>query len=495
MRSEMWDVLVIGGGPAGVTAALRARELGAKRVALVEQKPRLGGTCTNDGCVPTRVWAKAARLRRDAEQFAEYGLTGPPPELDFRRLQAQTREIVGRIHDKKRIPDHLRDADITVFEGAGAARFVDPHAVTLESGEMLRAETFILCAGGHARLPDFEGSELTRTPTQLWSLDELPASAVVVGAAATGCQIASILNTFGVDVTLLEMAPRVLPQEDADVSAAMAESLAARGVRVLTDIGPISRVERSADGEPLVVCFPHEGREDATASGGLVVVATGWAGNADALNLGAAGVDTDRGFVTVDDALRTSAPHIFAAGDITGRMMLVQSAYDEARVAAENAVRGADRRDTHRIVPHGGFTDPEYGSVGLTEEQAGEKEPGGCLTAVVPYADLDRAVIDGRTEGLCKLIVARGSGRVVGAHVIGEQALEVVQVVAAGMAARVTVDRLAELELAYPTFTGVVGLAARQLCREMGLIARSGECAALVEEPRATEWEHRADPE
>jgi dihydrolipoamide dehydrogenase len=196
--------------------------------------------------------------------------------------------------------------------------------------------------------------------------------------------------------------------------------------------------------------------------------------------------------VAVDDTLRTSAPHIFAAGDITGRMMLVQSASDEARTAAENAVRGAGRRDAHAIVPHGGFTDPEYGSVGLTEEaaraQEEKEESHGVAAAVVPYADLDRAVIDGRTEGFCKLIVSRASRQILGAHVVGEQALEVIQIVAAGMAAGMRVEQLAELEIAYPTFAGIVGLAARQISRELGVIPVSPQWRAL-HPPRAAEWE------
>ncbi len=199
-----------------------------------------------------------------------------------------------------------------------------------------------------------------------------------------------------------------------------------------------------------------------------VILSVGWVGNVDGLGLEAAGVRTERGYVAVDDQLRTSAAHIWAAGDITGRMMLVQSADHEARVAAENAMRGAARSASHRIVPHGGFTDPEYGSVGLTEAQARAAEPD-CVTAVVPYADMDRAVIDGRPDGFCKLLVSRRTRQILGAHVVGEQAVEIVQIAAAARAAGMPVEQLAELELAYPTFTAILGLAARQAVREVGL--------------------------
>lgn len=217
------------------------------------------------------------------------------------------------------------------------------------------------------------------------------------------------------------------------------------------------------------------------------MVAAGWPGNADGLNLGAAGVASDRGYVIVDEYLRTSAPHIFAAGDMNGRMMLVQSASHEARMAAENAVLGLGQRLAHNAVPRGGFTDPEYASVGLTEEEACAAE-GGCLVAVVPYTALDRAVIDDRTEGFCKLIASPETHRLVGAHIVGEQALEAIQLIAVAMAADMWVEQLAEVELAYPTYTAIVGLAARQLVRDLGVMPLAAQWRALGQ-GHAAEWE------
>jgi dihydrolipoamide dehydrogenase len=181
-------------------------------------------------------------------------------------------------------------------------------------------------------------------------------------------------------------------------------------------------------------------------------------------------------------------PHIYAAGDLNGRMMLVQSASYEARIAVENALLNGRLRNDHQIVPHGGFTDPEYGSVGLTESQA--RSAHDCLVATVPYADIDRAVIDGYTDGYCKLIVSVETHRILGAHVVGEQAVEVVQIIAAGMAADMWVEQLAELELAYPTYTAIVGLAARQLVRELGVVPLAPEWRSLKRlQQRGSEWE------
>jgi pyruvate/2-oxoglutarate dehydrogenase complex dihydrolipoamide dehydrogenase (E3) component len=169
-------------------------------------------------------------------------------------------------------------------------------------------------------------------------------------------------------------------------------------------------------------------------------------------------------------------------------MMLVQSAGQEARIAAENAVMGVGQRLDHQLVPHGGFTDPEYGSIGATEAELREREVD-YVSAVVPYADLDRAVIDDHTTGFCKLLVGRENHRILGAHIVGEQALESIQLVAAGMAADMWIEQLAELELAYPTFTAVVGLAARQIIRDLGVVPVAPQWRALSGRP--TEWERR----
>jgi pyruvate/2-oxoglutarate dehydrogenase complex dihydrolipoamide dehydrogenase (E3) component len=182
--------------------------------------------------------------------------------------------------------------------------------------------------------------------------------------------------------------------------------------------------------------------------------------------------------VVVNDYLQSSVPHIYAAGDITGRSMLVQSAIYEGNVAAENAVLGPHRRYTHEIVPSGSFTDPEYASVGLTEAQARERHE--CAVAVVSYADLVRPVVDAHPEGFCKLIVDARQRYILGAHVLGEYSVEVIQMVAACMAGGMRVEQLAELQLAYPTFTEAVGQAARKLVRELGLVPLAPAWSAIA---------------
>lgn len=483
----MSDIIVIGGGPAGVTAALKARELGAS-VTLVE-RGRMGGTCTNDGCVPTRVLAYTARLLREAQQFNQYGLMGECPTLDFAHLMRRASQVVYTIHEKKQLIGHLQDAGVEILSEAGEARFIDPNTISLPDGRQLKGEKFILCAGGRARRLDFPGADLALTHSDVWMLNVLPQSVVVIGGAATGCQLASIFATFGAQVTILEISSQILRTEDQAVSQIVTSSFQSRHIQIITDIEGVQKI--SPKGSNKLVTYTKDNTIHKIETQ-AVILSTGWLGNLTGLNLPAAGVENNGHYVRVNDYLQTSAAHIFAAGDITGRMMLVQSAGTEALIAAENAVLGVGQPQQHKIVPHGGFTDPEYGSVGLTEEQACAAEA--CVVAEVSYSELDRAVIDGHINGLCKLIVSVENHRILGAHVAGEQALEIVHIVAAGMASGMWVEQLAELEIAYPTYTAIIGLAARKIVRQLGVVPLAPEWRSLERRP-AVEWELQSKDE
>ena len=270
---------------------------------------------------------------------------------------------------------HLEQSGVTVYANA-EARFVDEHMLTLNGDRHLEADKFIVCAGGHARRLPFPGAEHALTHSDVWSLKTLPKSIAIVGGAATGSQLASIFAAFGSHVTLLDLAPRLMPMEDEQVSQTIRAAFEQRGVQVITGIGGIDRIEQADRALTL-----HYQQHDQTAQieAEAIVLAVGWPGNLESLDLAAVNVKTERGYIVVDDYLRTSTPHIFAAGDVTGRMMLVQSASYDARIAAENAVLGAGQPYQRKIVPHGGFTDPEYGSVGLTEAQARAQEE--CVVA------------------------------------------------------------------------------------------------------------------
>lgn len=449
------DVVVLGAGPAGLVAALRAADLGARTTLLA--RDAVGGMAADDGPVPVRTLAHAARLVREARQLSRYGITVSEPALDYARLLARVREVVGEVRGRAAFRRQLDAAGVILHEHGGPARFVDAHHVETASGLRVRGDRFVVCTGGVSRRLALPGAEFTATHSDAWSLAAVPPSMVVVGAGATGMQVASVFRAFGTRVALVQGAPRVLPSEDVDVSAAVETGFRARGIDVR--FGTITRFERTpgrvrtvlAAGEPV----------DAA----LVVVAVGWTADTKTLGLDAAGVKADaRGFVRVDAHLRTTAPHVYAAGDVTGRRMLVPPAMQDAFVAATNAVRGPTGRAAAGVCPVGSFTDPEYASVGLTEAAAREMRD--VVTAVARFDEATRAIVDGCTEGFCKLVVARDTGELLGCHVVGDRAVEIVQAATIALAAGMSVDALARLPLSFPTYIGILGRAAAMAARE-----------------------------
>src|SRR5262245_36210717 len=322
MTSSEVDIIVIGAGPAGVLAALRAADLGA-RVTLVT-RAEFGGMAANDGPVPVRTLAHAARLIREARQLGQYGVTVSEPALDYPRLLARVREVVNDVRAHSSLRRQIDSLGVTVHEYAGAARFIDPHTVVTESGLRLQADKIIICTGGVSRRLPIPGFELTSTHSDAWGLTAMPPSMLVIGAGATGAQVASVFNAFGSRVQLFQAGPRILPTEDEDVSAAVAVAFRAAGMMVREDFGTIESFEKTADGVRMK--FSKDGVRDSTEAS-VVVVAVGWVANTAELNLEAAGVETDhRGYLRVDAHLSTSAAHIFAAGDVTGHLLLVPQA-------------------------------------------------------------------------------------------------------------------------------------------------------------------------
>ena len=464
---EPYDVVVIGAGPAGVSAAVRAAELGA-RTALVEAA-RVGGTCVNTGCVPTRLLARTVRVLRDARSAGDFGVEVPAANLVWAHTAARVRAAVEQVHQAKDIAARLDAAGVPLIT-EGWARFTDPHTIELSgSGRKLSGAAFVIATGGSSRTLPIEGIELTTVAERIVDLAALPASVAIIGSGATGSQLATVFSGFGVAVVLLELADRVLPAADRDVSDAIEAAFVEVGVDVRTGIGGIGAVRALDDGLRRVVLTGPAGESEEHLDVELVVVCAGWPARLDGLGLAAAGVRATRTSIPVDSCQRTNVAHIFVAGDADGDAQLVQAGEASGIVAATNAVVGARTGSyvltDHSVLPAGGFTDPDYGQVGLTEEQALVEHPG-ALIATVPYAKVDRAVIDLRTTGFLKLVSTDDNGRLLGAHAVGEEALEVIQAVAVAMTAGADVATLASMEFAYPTYTSIIGLAAAALLRE-----------------------------
>jgi dihydrolipoamide dehydrogenase len=457
----MPDVLVVGAGPAGVAATLRAADLGAKTTLVTRDE--FGGMAANDGPIPVRTLAHAARLLREAQQLERYGIAASGLALDYSKLLTRVREVVGEARDHAAFREQVDAAGAIVHERTGAARFVDAHTIETASGLRLRADKIVLCTGGKSRKLTVPGAELTATHSDAWALKRVPASMLVIGAGATGAQVASIFSAFGAKVQLFQSGPRIIPTEDEDVSAAVAAGFRASGITVRERFGEIQSFEAVQRG--VRMSFVRDGRRE-SAEAELAVVAVGWTAATEDLNLAAAGVETNaRGFVGVDVHLRTSAAHIYAAGDVTGRLMLVPQALQDGFIAATNAVLGPQVALEEPPAPIGSFTDPEYAQVGLTEALARARHD--VTVSVARFDAAMRTIIDGRTTGFCKLIVERGSGAILGCHVVGERAVDITQLAAVAMSARMSVDALARVPLSFPTHAGILGRAAARAAREL----------------------------
>jgi dihydrolipoamide dehydrogenase len=429
---------------------MRAAELGATTTLIT--RDRFGGMAANDGPIPVRTLAHTARLMRESSQLDRYGVAVHEPHLDYPRLLARVREVIEQVHLHTPFRTDLERLGVAIYEHAGHAHFVDSHTIEGDRGLRLKGDKIILCAGGRSRELTIPGSKLTATHSDAWSLTSIPPSMLVIGAGATGAQVASIFHAFGSRVHVYEAGPRILPTEDEDVSLVVAQGFRDSGIVVHENFGVIDGFEKTSAGVRML--FSKDGKkmsDEAT----VAIVAIGWAADTAGLNLAAARVNLDsRGYVQVDSQRRTSAPHIFAAGDITGRLMLVPQAVRDGYVAATNAVNGAGISADNLINPCGSFTDPEYAQVGLTETNARALHD--VFVAKALFGDTIRPMIDGRTIGFCKLIVDRNSQTILGCHMVGERAVEVVQMAAIAMAGGMHVDELARIPVSFPTYTDVL---------------------------------------
>jgi dihydrolipoamide dehydrogenase len=288
---------------------------------------------------------------------------------------------------------------------------------------------------------------------------------LVVGGGNTGVQVASIFNAFGARVQLFEAGPRILATEEPEVAAVAAAAFREAGMVVRENFGAIESFEKTPAG--VRMNFVKDGKRDSVEAT-LAVVAVGWVADTAGLNLAGVGVELNqRKYVKIDRYLRTSAPNIFAAGDITGRLMLVPEAIQDGFVAATNAVQGPSLPLEDRVSPVGSFTDPEYAQVGLSEAKA--RQAHDVVIANVQFDATTRTIIDGRKTGFCKLIADRKTYTILGCHVIGERAVDIFEVAAIAVAAKMRVDELARIPLAFPTYAGILVNAAAIAARELGL--------------------------
>lgn len=448
MDQSRYDVAILGAGPGGYVAALRAAQLGL-RVALVEER-YIGGTCLNVGCIPTKALVTATDLLARARRAADYGVRIPEATADPVAMVAYQQAAVERLVGG--VEKLLKEQKVTVIRGRGRLVRPDALSVTDDTGQTVEvaARHIILAPGSVTARPPIPGLDLPGviTSTEALDISTVPDRLVVIGGGVIGLEFACIYETLGSRVTVLEMMPTLLPgAADEAIAKRLAVILRRRGIDVRTR-ATVQAVE-TADGGLQVRFATSKGEE--TVVGDRVLLATGRWPNTDDLGLEEVGVRMDRRAIAVDEHLRTNVPNVWAIGDAIGGMMLAHKAMVDGRVAVEN-IAGQKRAVDYRSVPSAIFTSPEVAGVGLTEAQARER---GADVRVLqfPLSANPRAQIVGETEGLVRLVCEAGSGQVLGVHMMGPHATELIAEGALAVQAGATADDLAWTTHAHPTLS------------------------------------------
>jgi len=437
MAGTSYDCIVIGAGPGGYVAAIRSAQLGCKTLAI--EKDKLGGRCLNYACIPAKAVLRSADLLSEIREAGEYGLVVSSVEVDYDAIQARRAKVVetltggvGGLFKKNGIDVIAGDASLVPVAGArsdsGGNGSSGHAAVKVRVGdEEIEAATVILATGSVGRsIPGVELGGRVLGTEQAWALTELPARLAVVGAGASGAEIASGFARLGSEVLLFEMLDRVLPTEDADISRLVERGLKRQGIQIFTRT-PIEGVQASETG----VSFTY-GAESTTVD--YLVIAAGRGADVQGLGLADAGVELDTpsgagagsGLVQVDGALRTTAPGVYAIGDLVPGPALAHKASDEGIIAVEDSARLSTHPLSYVDIPRATFCTPNVGSFGLTEEQAREQGHE-VLVGKVPYGAVGGGIVYGDRSGLVKLVGESKYGELLGGHIVGSRATELIQ--------------------------------------------------------------------
>ncbi len=418
--STHYQVIVVGAGQAGPSLAVRLAQAG-QRTAIIERN-RFGGTCVNTGCIPTKTLVASARVAHMARRAADFGVGVGEVSVDMKAVKVRKDAVVEA--SRNGLAQWLTGTPGLSVIG-GHARFVGQRTLEV-NGERLTADRIFLNVGGRPSAPPIEG--LSQVPylnsSSMMHVDFLPEHLLVVGGSYIGLEFAQMYRRFGSRVTVVEMAPRLIPGEDPDVSEAVRQTLVREGITVHTGAECIAA---SRNGNRIIL----GARCDSTAppiEGSHLVVAAGRRPNTDDLGLDTAGIETDqRGYIKVDDELRTTAPGVWALGDANGRGAFTHTSYNDYEIVAENVLAGGSRKVSERILGYALFVDPPLGRVGMTEQQvraSGRK----ALMATLPMSRVGRARERSETDGFMKVLVDAESKRILGASMFGTEGDEVIHV-------------------------------------------------------------------
>ncbi len=440
-----FDVVVIGGGPGGYAAAARVSQLGFK-TALVE-KERLGGVCVNWGCIPTKALLRNAEIMYTLSLGKTFGFQCDNIATSYASARSRSRQVASRQH--KRVELLLKKRHVTLFQGE--ARLVNETTVEISpSGDRILGKNIILATGSKPKLlPGINAnSKKTITYREALQMDNPPARAIIIGAGPIGMEFATIWNRYGSEVVVLEMMPRILPAEDADISIEALANFKRRGVKVKTGVKVDNIVETPAGVEVLV--SNQNGREK--IDGEIALIATGFSPNTTGLGLEQLGIAMDGGYIEIDHHMRTNFPNIFAIGDITGKLALAHTATAQGYIAASAiAGRHVDKL-AYENIPRCVFGEVEVASVGLTEKQAQDRGYD-VVTAISPFAPNGKAVALNENQGFVKIVADKRSKRLLGVHIVGSHASELIAGPASMIALGATVEQVAKAIYPHPTLS------------------------------------------
>jgi pyruvate/2-oxoglutarate dehydrogenase complex dihydrolipoamide dehydrogenase (E3) component len=443
--ASRYNLVVIGAGTAGLVAAAGAAGLGAK-VALVEEH-LMGGDCLNFGCVPSKALIRASRAAAAVRDAASYGVEPPPgARVNFALVMERMRKLRAALSVKDSARRYRDQLGVDVF--IGRARFTGPETVEVD-GKTIRFRRAAIATGARAAAPPIPGLAEAGYVTNetVFSLTEMPRRMAVIGGGPAGCELAQAFRRFGAEVTILEMGSHVLPREDPDAAACVERAMRRDGVRLVTGCSVVG-VERRG-GEKMIGL--RCASERSTISADEILVAAGRVPSVEGLGLEAAGVAYDqRAGVKLDDHLRSTNRRIYAAGDVASPYKFTHIADATARIVIRNALFFGRRRASALTVPWCTYTDPEIAHVGLSESEASTRGIA-VETFIQQLADVDRAVLDGETDGLVKVYVRKGTDRIVGATVVASHAGEMISELTLAIAAQAGLGTIAEVIHPYPT--------------------------------------------
>jgi len=443
------DVVIIGGGPTGYVAAIRASQLGGK-VILIE-KDSLGGTCLNRGCIPTKALLHSVGILESARGGKDCGVSVGEIVVDFAKMMSHKDAVVNTLVNG--VQYLMRSNAVEVIKGTG--ELISPTEVEVDSGqkEVIKVAKVVLASGSVPSVVPIPGVDGTNviTSDEILRLSEIPKSLLVIGGGVIGVEFATIFAKLGAKVTIVEMLPQIIPTEDHELSMALKRTLERGGIKIFTS-AQVNLIEDAPEGGKLVSFTTGEGEQKLTAE--LVLVAVGRKPNIEGLGLEKIGIKTERRSIVVNDRMETSIPGVYAAGDAIGGIQLAHIASAEGEVAVENAL-GKDSVMDYRVVPRCIYTMPEVAAVGLTENQARE-EGLNLKIGKFPFTANPKALILGQPDGFIKVLSDDKSGEIFGVHIFGPQATELLPEAALAMNMKVAVSGISSTIHAHPTLSEAI---------------------------------------